>query len=38
MIVREKGTGTVAATFLVIPYRFVPRSQSPFPANLAQQC
>ena len=32
---RKKGTGTVAATFLPLPYRFAPRSQSRFSANLA---
>ena len=32
---REKGTGTVAAAFPVMLNRFVPRSQSPFPADRA---
>jgi len=31
----EKGTGTVAGTFLRTSQRFAPRSLSPFPANIA---
>ena len=30
---REKGAGAVAASFPLVPYRFVPRSQPPFPAR-----
>lgn len=29
-VARKRGTGTVAATYIPVPRRFVPRSQSPF--------